>query len=188
MLNRILIILAIIVASVSYSLYQKSVLDGQLVTQADSILSKLPEGSFETIDGKIFDPHSLFNAPVALLVVHYWGTWCAPCEAELPDLLTFIKKFENRTDVKFLLVAVNDDKVKIQKHLSKLQIPKSSLLWLLDNNNIHRDIYGTARVPETYVFSSDKMTLRKYLGPQDWLNSSFFQSFDEFLKISSSKL
>jgi hypothetical protein len=86
------------------------------------------------------------------------------------------------------LVAVNDEKVKIEKHLKTLVVPKASVTWVMDNRNTHRDIYGTTRVPETYVFSSDKRTLKKYTGPQEWNKPMFFQTFDEFLQISTRKL
>ena len=188
MLNRIIVILAIIAATVGYSVYQKKSLQSQLTGKTESILAKLPQGMFETLDGQPFDPHSLFNERTGLLVVHYWGTWCGPCEAELPELLAFIKRFEGQPEVKFLLVAVNDEKVKIEKHLKTLVVPKASITWVMDNRNTHRDIYGTTRVPETYVFSSDKTTLKKYVGPQEWNKPMFFQSFDEFLQISTRKL
>ncbi len=188
MLNRIIVIVLIISAAIGYSVYQKNILNSQLATTPEAILAKLPVGEFETLEGKPFDPHSLFKDRLGLLVVHYWGTWCAPCEAELPELLTFISNFQDRPEVKFLLVATNDEKLKIQKHLKSLAIPKASIHWLLDNKNVHRDLYGTTRVPETYVFSSDKITLRKYTGPQEWSKPMYFQVFDEFLKISSTKL
>lgn len=188
MLNRIIVILAIIAATVGYSVYQKKSLQSQLTGKQEAILAKMPQGLFETLDGKPFDPHTIFNEPVGLLVVHYWGTWCGPCEAELPDLLSFIKRFEGQPNVKFLLVAVNDEKVKIEKHLKTLVLPKASITWVMDNRNTHRDIYGTTRVPETYVFSSDKTTLKKYTGPQEWNKPMFFQTFDEFLQISTRKL
>jgi cytochrome c biogenesis protein CcmG/thiol:disulfide interchange protein DsbE len=188
MLNRIIIILAIIAAAIGYSVCQKRVLESELAVTAESILSKLPEGSFETLEGQPFNPHELYQSAVGLLLVHYWGTWCAPCEAELPALIQLINRFEARTDVKFLIVAVNDEKMKVQKHLKTLNLPKGSVLWLLDNKNVHRDIYGTTRVPETYLFSSDKRMLKKYVGPQEWSKPLYFQTFDEFLQISSSKL
>lgn len=187
MLNRLIVIFLIICASVGYSLYQKRSFEAQISTSSESILTKLPDGIFETLDGNPFSTYDLFKDSPSLVVVHFWGTWCAPCEAELPELLTFIKRFE-QSQVKFLLVAVNDDKVKVQKHLKTLAIPKSSIVWLLDNKNIHRDLYGTTRVPETYVFSSNKLMLKKYLGPQEWNKSMFFQAFDEFVKISTSRL
>jgi thiol-disulfide isomerase/thioredoxin len=188
MLNRLILILFVICAAFSYSYYQKQDLEAQLSSKPEAILLKLPLGNFETLDGLIFDPQRLYDERVGLVVVHFWGTWCAPCEAELPELLRLIKRYELRTDVKFLLVAVNDDKVKIKKHLKTLVLPKTAIFWLVDNKSVHRDLYGTTRVPETYIFSSDKVTLRKYMGPQEWDKALFFQSFDEFLQISGTKL
>ena len=192
MIYRILIIISIIAATIGYSVYQKNSLKDLLVSenQGEAILNKLPVSTFTTLDGQPFVVDELFTKErVDLLMVHYWGTWCAPCEAELPDLLTLIKRFEGEPNVKFLLVAANDEAIKIKKYLKSLSIPeKASIYWLLDNNNVHRELYGTTRVPETYVFSSDKTTLRKFIGPQEWNKPMFFQTFDELLQISTRKL
>ena len=192
MIYRILIIISIIAATIGYSVYQKNSLKDLLVSenQGEAILNKLPVSTFTTLDGQPFVVDELFTKErVDLLMVHYWGTWCAPCEAELPDLLTLIKRFEGQPNVKFLLVAANDEAIKIKKYLKSLSIPeKASIYWLLDNNNVHRELYGTTRVPETYVFSSDKTTLRKFIGPQEWNKPMFFQTFDELLQISTRKL
>jgi thiol-disulfide isomerase/thioredoxin len=151
------------------------------------VLAKLPAAQFQTFDGKSFSLNEI--DAYDLLVVHYWGTWCAPCEAELPELLKFIDRFKDKPGVKFLLIAVNDDLVKVQKHLKAQTIPKDAqITWLLDNDNVHKDFFGTIRVPETYVFSSDKTTLKKFVGPQDWNKPMFFQTFDEFMQISTHKL
>jgi thiol-disulfide isomerase/thioredoxin len=189
MLNRILIILFIVISSIAYSVYQKKTLETQLAPSTSSVLTKLPIGQFETLDGKDFNPHDLYQSQLSLLVVHYWGTWCAPCEAELPELLELIRRYEGQRNVIFLIVAVNDEKVKVEKHLKKLALPAAGqVYWLLDNKSVHREVYGTTRVPETYVFASDKTTLRKYMGPQEWSKSMFFQTFDEFIQISTTKL
>ena len=192
MIYRILSIILIIVSILGYSAYQKNSLKSLLVSeeQGSAILSKLPASEFTTLEGKPFSVDKLYtNERVDLLMVHFWGTWCAPCEAELPDLLTLIKRFEGQPNVKFLLVAANDEAIKIQKYLKTLSIPgKASIYWLLDNSNVHREAYGTTRVPETYVFSSDKTTLRKFIGPQEWNKPMFFQTFDELLQISTRKL
>lgn len=192
MLYRIIAIILIIAATVGYSLYSKQSLESQLVSEKEgnAVLASLPDAEFTTLEGAPFKVHDLFSKDrTDLLMVHYWGTWCAPCEAELPELLTFIKRFEGKSNVKFLLVATNDEAIKVNKHLKTLPIPlKSSIYWLLDNKNVHRDLFGTTRVPETFVFSSDKTTLRKYVGPQEWNKTMFFQTFDEFIQISTRKL
>ncbi len=192
MYYRILAIILIIVATVGYAVYQKKSLSSQLVSgdKGESILSKLPKSVFETLEGQPVDLEELYTKErIGLLVVHYWGTWCGPCEAELPELLSLIKRFEGQPEVKFLLVAVNDEVVKVRKHLKTLAIPeKAQISWLLDNKNVHRDAFGTTRVPETYVFSSDKTNLKKFVGPQEWNKPMFFQTFDELLQMSARKL
>ncbi len=187
MFIRIAAILSLIALTTVYIFWQKKDLESQLVSpsQSTAVLAKLPSAKFETLEGGEFDLGSL---KYDLLVVHYWGTWCAPCEAELPELLKLIEAFK-KPGIKFLLVAVNDEVIKVKKHLKEKQIPDDlPIIWLLDNKNIHKDIFGTTRVPETYVFSSDKTTLRKFVGPQDWNKPAFFQTFDEFLQISTRKL
>jgi cytochrome c biogenesis protein CcmG/thiol:disulfide interchange protein DsbE len=192
MIYRIIFIISIITATVGYSFYLKSSLKSQLVSEnkGEAVLNKLPPSVFTTLENLPFNVDDLYkNERVDLLMVHYWGTWCGPCEAELPELLTLIKRFEGQPNVKFLLVAANDEIIKVKKHLKTLNIPeKASIYWLLDNNQVHRDVYGTTRVPETYVFSSDKTTLRKFIGPQEWNKPLFFQTFDELVQISTRKL
>ncbi|MGE3609697.1 MAG: TlpA family protein disulfide reductase [Bacteriovoracaceae bacterium] len=187
---RLLIIVLIIALTVLYSFYQKRSIEQDLVTsetKVQSVLEKMPEAEFSDLNGGKVSLAQIF--PADLVVVHFWGTWCAPCEAELPELLTFIKRFEGKSNVKFVLVAVNDEIKKVQKYLKTLPIPAhSSITWLVDSEDVYRQKFGTTRVPETYVFSSDMTTLRKYVGPQEWNKTMFFQSFDEFIQISTRKL
>lgn len=192
MIYRILTIVLIIAATIGYSLYQNSSLQSNLVpdSKSETVLAKLPSAKFETLDGKVFSLDELYlNQKPTLVMVHYWGTWCAPCEVELPELVQLMKKYENQTNVVFLLVAVNDESVKVMKHLKEKGVDlKGSVHWLIDNKNVYKEQFGTNRVPETYVFSSDKTTLRKFTGPQNWSKASYFQTFDELLLMSSQKL
>lgn len=192
MIYRILTIIAIILATVGYTIYQNKSLESNLVSdqKVDSVLGKMPASTFETLDGQAFSLEEFYKREKpALTMVHFWGTWCAPCEAELPELMTLMKRFEGTPQVHFLLVAANDESIKIKKFLKDRGIDtKGSIQWLLDNKNVYRDQFGTTRVPETFVFSSDMTTLRKFIGPQNWTKPQYFQTFDELLQISTRKL
>lgn len=192
MAYRIIIILTLIGLTLYYSVYQKNSLNSQLVPagKGESVLKSLPKTSFSTLSGEKVDLENFYaSKSPELLVVHFWGTWCAPCERELPELLDLIKRYSDRPGVHFFLVAVNDEVVKIQKHLKTVKgSEKPQIHWLLDNESIHREVFGTTRVPETYVFSSDKNMFRKYVGPQDWTKPQYFQTFDEFIQISQGRL
>jgi cytochrome c biogenesis protein CcmG, thiol:disulfide interchange protein DsbE len=192
MLYRILVISILLAATVIYSVYQKRSLEGQLQnpTSSGAVLRSLPDVAFENLEGDSVLLHQFIQEKQAeLVVVHFWGTWCAPCEAELPHLLSFIKRHAERTEIKFLLVAVNDDLQKVRKHIKSMPVPENvQITWLMDNQHVYRDQFGTTRVPETYVFAADKSTLRKFVGPQEWNKPMFFQLFDEFRQISSRKL
>lgn len=189
MAKRILIIISVLVITIAYAYYQKRVLESNLdltVSDTESILKTLPQANFKSLEGKELSTSSF---KTDLLVIHFWGTWCAPCEAELPELLGFIKEFNPNSNVKFLLVAVSDEVVKVKKQIKSLANSEQVRIeWLIDNDNVHRDIFGTTKVPETYVFSSDNALLRKFSGPQEWNKSMFFQIFDNFLLNSTRKL
>jgi len=189
---RILVILALIAATIFYTVYQSGRLESQLVSDSAQtpILKTLPDTFFTDLKGEKFSLAEFYQKEkVELVFVHFWGTWCGPCEAELPELLHFIKTFENTPQIKFLLVAVNDEARLVEKKMRALPVPQmTNLYWLLDNTASHRDEFGTTRVPETFVFSSDKTTMRKFLGPQEWNKPMFLQIIRELHQSSTHRL
>jgi hypothetical protein len=104
----------------------------------------------------------------------------------LPDIISFIKKFKDDQSVKFLLVSVNDDAGKVKKRIESLG--PSNATWLMDNQNVYRDAFGSSRVPETLVFSSDMNHIKKFVGPQQWSKELYLQQFQEFLQVSTNRM
>src|SRR5690606_15319319 len=128
MIFRLITLILIIAAAIGYSHYSKTSLESQILLGKgnEAVLKTLPDAQFATLDNIPFKVDDLYSKQdVELLMIHFWGTWCAPCEAELPDLLSFIKRFEGKPEVKFLLVATNDEILKVKKHLKGLAIPVS---------------------------------------------------------------
>lgn len=138
----------------------------------EDLLKELPDSTLKTLAGKNIDLRS-FRTGKKGLVVHFWGTWCAPCEIELPSLLKMIDRFNNE-DVDFLLIAVRDDVFKIQKFFKKFNnISSDHLKLVLDENGETMAKFGTFKLPETYIFDKNGYMKKKFVGPQDWDNSYF---------------
>jgi len=172
-IQKLLIVFALLGLTVLYAYYERNKFYGSQSSEITApVLKELP--SFNVvgmnIPGLINSKEFAKDSQGAF--VHIWGTWCAPCEKEMPEFLTYAEKVEGR-GLKFLLVAVNDEEVKIQKFLKRFpNIPKN-VRFALDTDNKVMDLLGTLKVPETFLFSPEGKHINKFIGPQDWLSESY---------------
>jgi thiol-disulfide isomerase/thioredoxin len=146
----------------------------------------MPEFKFKRIPGYEQNQETITNENVftgsnsEALLVHFWGTWCAPCEAELPEFISFASSLKSR-GVKALLLAVNDEDKKILKFMKRFgQLPENIFL-VHDKGGGSMLKFGTVKVPETYLFSKNGKNLNKFIGPQDWKHSSYKKRMDFYL-------
>lgn len=177
MINRILIVVVLIGGALAFTWYSRYSLQQQLVVEVkETLLERLPPATFTTLEGSAYDLIAEQGFEGKTLLVHFWATWCGPCEAELPELLALTDKLP--ANVRVLIVAINDEVPKIRKFLAGLKLPQNKeVLWLMDNRNVHRDQFGTTKLPESYVFKADGSILRKLVGPQEWGNPHFIDIF-----------
>lgn len=177
MLNKLLIVIALLGGALAVTWYSRSSLESQVVSEPrESLLERLPAASFQTLDGSAYDLIAEAGFAKKMILVHFWATWCGPCEAELPTLLDMAKKLP--PNVKVLIIAVNDEVPKIRKFMDELKVSSTpDVLWLLDNKNVHREVFGTTKLPESYVFKGDGEILRKLVGPQEWEKPQFLDIF-----------
>lgn len=165
---RSLIILTSLCLVFLYAHFKKRQIEGffQVSTETTQLLPNFKFTSFVT--GKNVTPDLLEKNKT--LLIHFWATWCAPCEKELPDLVEFAHK--NKATIQVLLVAVNDKPEKVKSFIQKF--PKLQAAFYLDNAEVTSRKFGTLKLPETYLYNSKGQLIRKLIGAQDWKNS-FFQ-------------
>lgn len=68
--------------------------NGTLVASATTLNAKpVPEMLFERLDGSSLALSALQGT---VLLINFWGTWCAPCLKEIPELVHLSRQFKTR--------------------------------------------------------------------------------------------
>lgn len=153
-----------------YGLFEKGKFEKFISGPYQLVLKELP--AFNLLDvysGEMVSKEVILaQAGQSGIFVHFWGTWCAPCEAELPEFLQFVKEMD-REGVSFVFLAVNDEVKKVRRFMKRFEkeLPENVKI-LIDPSGETMAIFGTARVPETYLFTKSGQHVNKFVGPQNW--------------------
>ncbi|MCB9094972.1 MAG: TlpA family protein disulfide reductase [Halobacteriovoraceae bacterium] len=179
MAKRLLAIVATMLIAFGYAFYTHQKIQKMIVSEQGSekealVLKSVPDANFERLNGEKINLRTFISQESKKYIfVHFWGTWCAPCEVEFPALLKFIRKAKAH-NANFYLVAVNDEVKKVKKFLDRFKSEFETLgnvEIFVENNGEFFEKFGTAKVPETYVFESQTLeALKKFVGPQEWEN------------------
>ena len=178
--KKLVIFLGLIAFVLSFTIYESLKLEKKLVKSnynvTGTVISKIPnELGWNTFPGQAkFDLVQLMSEGNKI-IVHFWATWCGPCEVEFPELMELSSVLKSRKDIKFLLVAVNDDLKKIEKFLSKFEILESTIILTDELNDFKK--FGTFKLPETFVFESDGTVIKKFTGQQKWTSTEILNFF-----------
>jgi len=171
--SKTLIITLVLGLTLAYSLFEKKKFEGMMSAGDTSpILKMMPDFHLTSFKDKVSLSKEYFKSSDASFV-HFWGTWCAPCEAEFPEFLKFAEKFE-KDNIKFLLLAIKDNDKKIKKFLKRFGKLPSNVVVAHDKSGASMPQFGTVRVPETYLFDSNFVNIKKFEGPQPWGIESFY--------------
>ncbi len=183
--NKIIIVSVIVVFTFGYAVYHALKLDSKLASNADyfssnSVLKTLPSASFTNyFNGEKIDLQALASKGNTV-VVHFWATWCGPCEKEFPQIVELTERLKNKKDLKFFFVAVNDKDKDVKKFLSGQKMDdNSNFVIARDDSFIHQKFYGTYKLPETFIFSKDGTLIRKFTGAQRWTDQGFVKMLSE---------
>lgn len=124
-------------------------------------------------------PSTLGRLRGKVVLVHFWGSWCAPCRKEIPELARLNKALADRRDVAFVFLQVrepigNASRWATNRHLE---------LPLSDSGSSGEDdaqfrLAGGGTVPDreiarsfptTYVLDKHGLVIFSHVGPvHDW--------------------
>lgn len=182
--HKLQIILLIMGVTYFYSYIQRNKFaDLYNDTVSENILDELPDFEVNDVfsDEVYFGKDFLQKKQAQAVIVHFWGTWCGPCEAEFPELIDLTKKLKDK-NVIFLLIAVNDEIGKVKKYLERYPDLQAHIVNTIDVKGGAMEKFGTFKVPETFIFDKNGKVFKKFVGPQGWRNNYYYQLLTTLLE------
>jgi thiol-disulfide isomerase/thioredoxin len=153
-LSPALIVMAIIpilglVAAVGLLLSERSQMPESTSQPArvGSLDQPMPAFTLTTLDGQPVDLEQYRGRPI---FVNFWGTWCPPCVAELPELQAFAAA---QGEDGALVVASNNSESaeKIYQYFEDNDLALPDILFVLDPEHVMYRWFGVFQMPTTYL-------------------------------------
>jgi cytochrome c biogenesis protein CcmG/thiol:disulfide interchange protein DsbE len=119
-----------------------------------------PAREFTLTDGSRTVDLAQFRGRIVIL--NFWASWCPPCIEELPSLLDLQ---HHLPQVTVLAISEDEDPQLYQQFLVDNQV---DLLTLRDPSARIQLMYGTQKIPESYVIDRNGILRRKFVSAQNW--------------------
>ena len=97
-----------------------------------------------------------------VVLVNFWGSWCPPCKAELPDLVSLHGDYAER-DFVLLGVLVKSAPTEVDQVSSQFGIRYSSVVGTQDI----AQTWGVTAVPTTFILDREGVVRFRYEGPRN---------------------
>jgi peroxiredoxin len=139
-----------------------------------NIGQKAPDFSIKDKNGKLVKL-SDFKGKVVFL--NFWGTWCAPCVAEMPEMETLYQKFKDRK-FEMMAVSIDNDWPEINQFYKDHNI---SLPPYLDPGHQISGLYKVYKWPETFLINgSGNVVLHTWA--EHWADPRVMAKVDDLIR------
>lgn len=115
------------------------------------------------------DRMSLQDFEGKTIFLNFWATWCPPCIAEMPNIQKLYEDFENREDIVFVMLSLDEDPEKARSFMDRKEFTMP-VYFLLGRKP---GVYDSTVVPTTYVISPDGNIVMEKRGMANYNTASF---------------
>ena len=120
--------------------------------------AKAPEFSVKTVSG---DSLKLSQFHGKFVMLDFWGTWCAPCKKEIPNLINVYNSFSR--DKLIIVGLAKDNPASLSAYIKEKNIPYPNALV---RDKILKE-YGISAFPTTFLISPKGIIIAKNLRGED---------------------
>mgnify|MGYP001211160720 CR=1 FL=1 len=136
--------------------------------------------TLKTLDGKDV---SLSNLEGKVLFVNFWATWCGPCRAEMPSMVSLFHKLSTP---ELGMVAISDeDSETVRQFLEDNPYPFD--VWL-DPKNVLAERFDIRAIPTTLIVDSQGRLVMRHTGIQQWDSPKVIEGILQLLRESRKSL
>lgn len=98
-----------------------------------------------------------------IVFLHFWATWCRPCEEEMPTIEKMYREFK-ATDLVILAVSIDRGGIdKVRTHVKGF-----TFSVLVAFNSKENNSYLTWGIPISYLIDRNGRIIGRAIGPKDW--------------------
>lgn len=108
-----------------------------------------------------------------VLIVHFWASWCSPCVNEIPELIKYAKKNQQKSENKktIVVVSLDEDKENLVKFLKSFpELDTELFIRVWDNKNMLAKLVNADRLPMTVILDNNRLEPVIIRGEADWKN------------------
>lgn len=174
--NAILLVTVIILTIVAGSAIDFSRLSHpERRTSITAAQSAIPDTEFKTLNG---ETAHLYNYKGRVVILNFWASWCTPCVAEFPLLLSLARSMPDRLTLIAMSLDENSEDLDLflKKHGGDYKSLPNVVIALDPDRSISQGIFSTFRLPETVIIAPDSTFHRKIVGyTDDWTKDEMRQ-------------
>ncbi len=119
-------------------------------------IGKPLEMRFTALDASVVDLAALKGKVV---LIDFWATWCGPCVAQLPNILSTYQTLHER-GFEVIGISFDSDKEQLEKFLADHKLPWPQFFDVSGSDNQFAREYGIRGIPMTWLVDK-KGHLRK---------------------------
>ncbi len=117
----------------------------------------VPQFTLKDLDGRSLSPAD-WKGKVVLL--NFWATWCAPCRAEIPDLIKLQKKYEGKLQI----IGLSDDTGSADSVRDFVKKAGMNYPIAFASPELEAKFGGVMGLPTSFLIDPDGRVVQKHVG------------------------